>query len=178
MDRARIREAIVERYFPSKKVCDESTEQFMYVLIKYMFDFETGLGHTVLLRFERQPDGQVASSVLDPQYKTLEGFDEALDYMMEITKHGKPRYQGIACLGSYTAGGKRKSRLNRKRNRLKRKTRKGGVNTLDPDMNHMTKAQEEQYTEMSNDLQARKSTNFTPFLYRPIMKPKNITISI
>ena len=172
-DPARVRQAIIDNFFPRTA----QSAPFYYVIIKYMINFVSGLGHTVLLSFERLPDGRYNVMVLDPQLKTFRPFDGTIQYLMAPSgTSGGRRYAGIAGLVQQTVGGKRKSKV-RKSKRRKSRT-KGGTNTLDPDMNPMSEHESEQYLDMIEDLMKWKPAYSTPFMYTPVHSKKNITIPI
>jgi hypothetical protein len=160
-----IQAEIIKRFFPS------SFEMGInyYIIIKYIRDWETGLGHTVLLSFKPK-EGGAEVSVLDPQLKRENGFGETATYLL-ATKW----FIGIACCGIVMAGGKSR-KLKRKTNRKSRKHKqgrkqKGGELSNDPEMYPMTVEQDEEYQTMIDIL--KKQPMSEPSIYHSIKSSTN-----
>ena len=148
-----IRKEIIDRYFPKNITFGE---KYCYVIIKYIRNWETGSGHTVLLAFNKLEEGWEAS-IIDPQMKRINGFEETVPYLLTTD------FIGIACCGVMTAGGKSRKTKRKSRKSLKRKLQ-GGEST-DPEMYPMTIEQEKEYQSMIQDLKRQPYSK--PSVYYP-----------
>ena len=83
---------------------------YFYMIIKFMIDFSTGLGHTILICFHHSPtpidpnNWQVFTC--DPQLKRNNTFNTLSPYL--IKSYQSSAYQGITCcvVDESTSGGK------------------------------------------------------------------------
>ena len=173
-DREVIRAWMIEHFFPQGNFAAtlEPGQTHFYIVIKYLIDIASGLGHSVLFSFDLQDDGTWAVNVIDAQLKRYNGFDATLDYVLAPHRN----YVGLECLGQMEPlGGKRKSHSQRKSRsqrkshskRKSRRKRRGGANA-DPEMNPMSNEDAEKYVKMIQDLEAQPiSSNSSVFVYDP-----------
>jgi hypothetical protein len=174
-DRELIREWIINHFFPQGNFAETLApgQTHFYIVIKYLIDLASGLGHSVLFSFDLH-DGRWFVNVIDAQLKRYNGFDETIDYVLAPQRN----YVGLECLGHMPPlGGKRKSRSQRKyrsKRKLRRKqTRRGGANR-DPEMKPMSKEDDEKYVKMIQDLEAQPiKSNSSVFVYDPRDRPAN-----
>ena len=103
-----IKKEIIDRFSP-KNITFKPGEKYCYVIIKYIRNWETGLGHTVLLAFEKKEaeEHEWEVTILDPQTKEINvPFEGALDSVL----NKKSPFVGIACCGIPPSGGKSRKR--------------------------------------------------------------------
>jgi len=135
-----IQQQIISRFFPRHTI----TEPFMYMIVKLISNPLTGLGHTILIAFHRQPDGSYHVFTFDVQMNGFRTFTTFGAYLA-----GHPGYHGISAIG-YQAffGGKNKSYRMKNKRKSKRKSKKGGYKMNDPEMGVMSKEDNKTYTEL------------------------------
>jgi hypothetical protein len=134
-----IQHQIISRFFPRHTI----TEPFMYMIVKLISNPITGLGHTILIAFHRQPDGSYHLFTFDVQMNGFRPFTTFGAYLA-----GHPGYHGISAIGynQPSFGGKKNKSYRMKKN--KRKSKKGGYKMNDPEMGVMTKEENKKYTEL------------------------------
>jgi hypothetical protein len=158
----------MRRFFPSSFEIGVN----YYIIIKYIRDWETGLGHTVLLSF-KPTENEIKLSVLDPQLKRENGFAETVKHLLD-TKW----FIGIACCVRTMSGGKsRKSKRKptrkptRKSRHKQGRTQNGGELSKDPEMYPMSIDQETEYQTMIDILKLQPISN--PSIYHSFKSSTN-----
>ena len=154
-----IQHQIISRFFPRHTIA----ELFMYMIVKLISNPLTGLGHTILIAFHRQPDGSYHVYTFDVQMNGFRSFTLFGAYLA-----GHPGYHGISAIGynQPSFGGKNKSYRMKKK---KRKSKKGGYKMNDPEMGVMSKEDDKKYTELIEMIekeQLEMKTLDTPFVIR------------
>ena len=97
-----LHDIIMQRYFPSQadlQFVRARGYSYVYMIIKFMIDFNTGLGHTILICFNHSPTPADPNMwdvyTCDPQLKRNNTFSTLCPYLIKSYHSGT--YRGIAC---------------------------------------------------------------------------------
>ena len=122
-----LQDVIMQRYFPN-----HADLQFVlargythvYMIIKFMIDFNTGLGHTILICFNHSPTPADPNTwdvfTCDPQLKRNNTFHTLCPYLIQSYNSGT--YRGIACCVVDSSTGGRISSLRTRSKSLRSKS--------------------------------------------------------
>jgi hypothetical protein len=121
-----LQDEIIRRYFPDNSALQHQYTRgifYCYMIIKFMIDFNTGLGHTILIGFHHSPTPSEPNNwqvfTCDPQLKRNNTFNTLSPYL--IKSYNSNAYQGISCcvVDESTSGGKSSRKSSRKSLRYK-----------------------------------------------------------
>jgi hypothetical protein len=123
---AELQTAMQQLLLPANDYFRDKPGQFFYSIVKYVLNEATGLGHTITLAFERQPDNSFNVFTFDVQLNRYYTFSGIGAY---LTAH--PEYVGVSTIVLTPAGGRRKSGRKRKSKKTRRSMKKGGLSLND-----------------------------------------------